>query len=164
MEVFRKLLKSKTLSSSNFLNNLNEWRANKYTIGFTNGCFDLIHAGHIDMLKKASESCDKLIVAVNSDQSIKKLKGNKRPILNLKARKKLLQSLEMVDFVISFEEDTPIKLIKKIKPNILFKGADYKIKEIVGADFIKKNGGLVVRIDLTKNQSTTKIVSMIKNS
>ncbi|PPR17190.1 MAG: Bifunctional protein HldE [Alphaproteobacteria bacterium MarineAlpha9_Bin3] len=164
LEVFRKFLKSKTLSSSSLLNNLNEWRANKYTIGFTNGCFDLIHAGHIDMLKKAAESCDKLIVAVNSDKSIKKLKGNKRPILNLEARKKILRSLEMVDFVISFEEDTPIKLIKQINPNILFKGADYKIKEIVGANFIKKNGGSVIRINLTKNHSTTKLVSMIKNS
>ena len=164
LEVSKKILKAKTLSSSSLLNNLNNWRANKYTIGFTNGCFDLMHAGHIDMLKKASESCDKLIVAVNSDQSIKRLKGDKRPILNLEARKKLLQSLEMVDFVISFKEDTPLELIKKIKPNILYKGADYKINEIVGADFIKKNGGSVIRIDLTKNQSTTKLISMINNS
>ena len=164
LEVSKKILKAKTLSSSSLLDNLNNWRANKYTIGFTNGCFDLMHAGHIDMLKKASESCDKLIVAVNSDQSIKRLKGDKRPILNLEARKKLLQSLEMVDFVISFKEDTPIELIKKIKPNILYKGADYKINEIVGADFIKKNGGSVIRIDLTKNQSTTKLISMINNS
>lgn len=164
LEVSKKILKAKTLSSSSLLDNLNNWRANKYTIGFTNGCFDLMHAGHIDMLKKASESCDKLIVAVNSDQSIKRLKGDKRPILNLEARKKLLQSLEMVDFVISFKEDTPLELIKKIKPNILYKGADYKINEIVGADFIKKNGGSVIRIDLTKNQSTTKLISMINNS
>jgi len=164
LEVSKEILKAKTLSSSSLLDNLNNWRANKYTIGFTNGCFDLMHAGHIDMLKKASESCDKLIVAVNSDQSIKRLKGDKRPILNLEARKKLLQSLEMVDFVISFKEDTPLELIKKIKPNILYKGADYKINEIVGADFIKKNGGSVIRIDLTKNQSTTKLISMINNS
>ena len=155
---------SKSITEKSLLDNLEEWRKNKYSIGFTNGCFDIIHSGHIDMLKKASEACDKLIVAINSDLSIKKLKGSKRPILNLEARKKLLQALKMVDFVISFNEDTPIKLIKKIKPDILFKGADYKINEIVGAEFIKNNGGSVVRISLTKNQSTTKLISMINNS
>jgi len=116
------------------------------------------------MLKKASESCDKLIVAINSDKSIRRLKGNKRPILDLKARKKLLISLQMVDFVVSFNENTPIKLIQKIKPNILFKGADYKIDQIIGADFIKKIGGSVVRIAITKNQSTTKLISILNNN
>ena len=156
--------KSKIVSNRSLLENINEWRANNLKIGFTNGCFDLIHAGHIDMFKKASESCDKLIVAVNSDKSIRRLKGNKRPILDLKARKKLLSSLQMVDFVVSFNENTPIKLIQKIKPNILFKGADYKIDQIVGADFIKKIGGSVVIIALTKNQSTTKLISILNNN
>ncbi len=152
---------SKVLSKKDLLENLNEWRNNNETIGFTNGCFDLIHSGHIDMLQKASEECDKLVVAVNSDQSIKRLKGAKRPILDIHAREKILSSLEMIDYVISFEEDTPINLIKKIKPNILFKGADYKIKEIVGANYIKKIGGKVIRISLTKNQSTTRLISKL---
>ena len=128
--------KSKIISPKNLSRNINQWRDNNLIIGFTNGCFDLVHAGHIDMLEKASKACDKLIVAINSDQSIRKLKGKKRPILDLKSREKLLRSLQVVDLVISFDEITPIKLIKKIKPNVLFKGADYKTKEIVGADFI----------------------------
>ncbi|MDG2000670.1 MAG: D-glycero-beta-D-manno-heptose 1-phosphate adenylyltransferase [Alphaproteobacteria bacterium] len=152
---------SKILSDKDLLKNINEWRDNNETIGFTNGCFDLIHSGHIDMFQKASDACDKLVVAVNSDQSIKRLKGEARPILDIQAREKLLNSLKMIDYVISFNEDTPIKLIKKIKPNILFKGADYKMKEIVGADYIKKIGGKVIRISLTKNQSTTKLISKL---
>ena len=146
------------------ISSINKWRDNNLVIGFTNGCFDLIHAGHIDMLEKASKACDRLIVAINSDQSIRKLKGKKRPVLDLKSREKLLRSLKVVDLVISFDEITPIKLIKKIKPNVLFKGADYKTQEIVGADFIEKNGGSVIRIALTKNQSTTKLISMLNNN
>ena len=155
---------SKILSNKDLLKNINEWRDNNETIGFTNGCFDLLHSGHIDMLQKASDACDKLVVAVNSDQSIKRLKGEARPILDIQARAKLLNSLKMIDCVISFGEDTPIKLIKKIKPNILFKGADYKIKEIIGADYIKKIGGKVIRIALTKNQSTTRLISKLNKN
>ena len=155
---------SKILSNKELLKNINEWRDNNETIGFTNGCFDLLHSGHIDMLQKASDACDKLVVAVNSDQSIKRLKGEARPILDIQARAKLLNSLKMIDCVISFGEDTPIKLIKKIKPNILFKGADYKIKEIIGADYIKKLGGKVIRIALTKNQSTTRLISKLNKN
>ena len=156
--------KSKILSEENLLETINELRNNNQTIGFTNGCFDLIHSGHIDMFEKAAECCDKLIVAVNSDRSVKKLKGTTRPILNLKAREKLLSSLKMVDFVICFDGDTPINLIRVIKPNILFKGADYKIKDIVGANYIKKIGGKVIRIELTKNQSTTKLTKMLNKN
>ena len=155
---------SKILSNRDLLKNINGWRDNNETIGFTNGCFDLLHSGHIDMFQKASDACDKLVVAVNSDQSIKRLKGKERPILDIQAREKLLNSLKMIDCVISFDEDTPIKLIKKIKPNILFKGADYKIKEIVGADYIKKIGGKVIRISLTKNQSTTRLISKLNKN
>ena len=155
---------SKIISPKNLSNNINKWRDNNLIIGFTNGCFDLVHAGHIDMLEKASKACDKLIVAINSDQSIRKLKGKKRPILDLQSREKLIRSLQVVDLVISFDEITPIKLIKKIKPNVLFKGADYKTEEIVGADYIKKNGGSVIRIALTKNQSTSNLISKLNNN
>ena len=105
--------KSKIISPKNLSNNINKWRDNNLIIGFRNGCFDLVHAGHIDMLEKASRACDKLIVAINSDQSVRKLKGKKRPILDLKSREKLLRSLQVVDLVISFDETTPIRLIKK---------------------------------------------------
>ena len=156
--------KPKIISSKSLISNINKWRDNNLVIGFTNGCFDLVHAGHVDMLETASKACDRLIVAINSDQSIRKLKGKKRPVLDLKSREKLLRSLKVVDLVISFDEITPIKLIKKIKPNVLFKGADYKTEEIVGADFIQKNGGSVIRIALTKNQSTSNLISKLNNN
>ena len=113
------------------------------------------------MFLKAAESCDRLIIGINSDKSIKRLKGNQRPILDLEARQKIISSLDMVDAVIFFEEDTPLKLIKTIKPDILFKGADYKLDEIVGAEYVKI-GGKTIRIKLTKNQSTTKISKNVK--
>ena len=146
------------------INKVKSWKNNKLTVGFTNGCFDLIHSGHIDMFIKASEACDRLIIGINSDKSIKRLKGEKRPILNLEARQKIIASLDMVDAVICFEEDTPLKLIKYIKPNILFKGADYKIEEIIGAEYIKSIGGKTIRIKLTKNQSTTRLVNILNSS
>jgi D-beta-D-heptose 7-phosphate kinase/D-beta-D-heptose 1-phosphate adenosyltransferase len=165
---FIKSFASKNLLKISHIDNIQDtidkWKIDNLKIGFTNGCFDLIHSGHIDMFIKASESCDRLIVAINSDQSIKRLKGNQRPILDLEARQKLIASLEMVDAVISFEEDTPLQLIKHINPDILYKGADYKIDEIVGADYIKKKGGETIRIKLTKNQSTSKLISMLNGN
>ena len=116
------------------------------------------------MLIKAAEACDRLIIGINSDKSIQRLKGEKRPILDLEARQKIIASLDMVDAVICFEQDTPLKLIKYIKPNFLFKGADYKMKEIIGAEFIKSIGGKTIRIKLTKNQSTTRLVDMLNGS
>jgi D-beta-D-heptose 7-phosphate kinase/D-beta-D-heptose 1-phosphate adenosyltransferase len=116
------------------------------------------------MFIKASESCDRLIIGINSDQSIKRLKGNQRPLLDLEARQKLLSALDMIDAIISFKEDTPLKLIKIIKPDILFKGADYQIKEIIGAEYIKNAGGKVKIIKLTKNQSTSKLVSILNGN
>ena len=154
----------KIFNKNNIKNTVNKWRNDNLKIGFTNGCFDLIHSGHIDMFIKASESCDRLIVGINSDQSIKRLKGNQRPLLDLEARQKLLSALDMIDAIISFKEDTPLKLIKIIKPNILFKGADYQIKEIIGAEYIKNIGGKVKRIKLTKNHSTSKLVSMLNGN
>jgi len=156
--------KLKILDDSNLKTTITKWKSNNHKIGFTNGCFDLLHSGHIDMFLKAAESCDRLIVAINTDASIKRLKGKTRPILDLASRKKIISSLEMIDAVISFEDDNPLKLIKFIKPDVLYKGADYKINEIVGAGFIKKNGGKTIRIKLTKNQSTTRLISILKNN
>ena len=143
---------------------IKNWKKKKYKIGFTNGCFDLLHSGHIDLLTKAAAKCDKLIVALNTDESIKKIKGNDRPILNLNSRKKLIASLEVVDIVTSFKETTPINLIKVFKPDILIKGSDYKINEIVGSKYVNKYGGKIIRIKLTKNQSTSNLIEKIKKN
>ena len=132
-----------------------EWKNLKKTIVFTNGCFDLLHKGHIDLLTQASEFGDKLIVGINSDESVKKIKGDNRPIEDQKTRKKNLLNLKYVDDVYVFEETTPLKIIKFICPDVLVKGADYDVHEIVGAKFVLANGGKVKTIPLTPGFSTT---------
>lgn len=133
-------------------------------IGFTNGCFDLLHTGHISYLKSAKQKCDILILGLNSDESIKKLKGKNRPIVEQKDRVEILSSFPFVDKIVVFEEVTPIKLIKKIKPNIIFKGKDYKKKDVVGFYESKKWHGKVILIDFVKNKSTTNLIERIKLS
>ena len=139
-------------------NKLEEWKKLKKTIVFTNGCFDLLHKGHIDLLKRASEFGDKLIIGINSDESVKKIKGDNRPIEDQKTRKKNLLKLKFVDDVYVFEETTPLKIIKLICPDVLVKGADYTIHEIVGSKFVSGNGGKVKIIPLTPGFSTTKSI------
>ena len=133
-------------------------------IGFTNGCFDLLHTGHISYLKSAKQKCDLLILGLNSDESIKKLKGKNRPIVEQKDRVEILSSFPFVDKIVVFEEATPIKLIKKIKPNIIFKGKDYKKKDVVGFNESKKWQGRVILIDFVENKSTTNLIERIKIS
>ena len=133
-------------------------------IGFTNGCFDLLHTGHISYLKSAKQKCDILILGLNSDESIKKLKGKNRPIVEQKDRVEILSSFPFVDKIVVFEEVTPIKLIKKIKPNIIFKGKDYKKKDVVGFYESKKWHGRVILIDFVENKSTTNLIERIKTS
>jgi D-beta-D-heptose 7-phosphate kinase/D-beta-D-heptose 1-phosphate adenosyltransferase len=128
-------------------------------IVFTNGCFDILHAGHVEYLAAAKEMGDKLIVAINTDRSVRKLKGSSRPINTLAHRAKVLASLQCVDKVVFFDEETPIKLIKTIKPDVLVKGGDYKIKDIVGYDEVTKSGGSVVTIPLFDGLSSSKIIS-----
>ena len=128
----------------------------------TNGCFDLVHRGHLEYLKEARRLGNKLIVAINDDESIKRLKGNKRPINNLSDRSLLLSSLKFVDWVLPFSEDTPELLYKAILPDVLVKGADYEGENIVGADHIIKNGGKVKLIELSKNYSSTNLIEKIK--
>ncbi len=140
---------------------LHFWKQNSKKIIFSNGCFDLLHKGHIDLLEKARSLGDVLIVGLNSDVSVKALKGDKRPIQNQKVRFNSLLRLNSVDLVIIFEEKTPIRLIKKIQPNIIVKGQDYKIKHVVGYNIIKNWGGEVVLVPLKKGYSTTSII--IKN-
>tara|TARA_B100000900_G_scaffold363997_1_gene338358 strand:+ start:601 stop:2052 length:1452 start_codon:yes stop_codon:yes gene_type:complete len=132
-------------------------------IVFTNGCFDILHLGHIDYLKKAKKLGNILVVGINTDESIKRIKGKLRPINSLDARLMILQSLNMVDYVIPFEEDNPLNLIKSLKPDVLVKGGDYSLEEIVGYDFVKSYGGEVKTIEFLKGFSTTKIIKKINN-
>ena len=137
---------------------LEEWKKSKKTIVFTNGCFDLLHKGHIDLLTVASKYGDKLIVGINSDESVKKLKGEDRPVENQRTRKKKLLNIKYVDDVYVFEESTPLNIIKSICPDVLVKGADYTVPEIVGAKFVLSNGGKVRTVPLTPGFSTTKSI------
>ena len=140
------------------LKKLKKWKKSKKTIVFTNGCFDLLHKGHIDLLTRASEFGDKLIVGINSDESVKKIKGDDRPVEDQKTRKKNLLNLKYVDDVYVFEETTPLKIIKFICPDVLVKGADYTVNEIIGAKFVLGNGGKVRTVPLTPGYSTTKSI------
>tara|TARA_A100001015_G_scaffold290697_1_gene364015 strand:- start:384 stop:842 length:459 start_codon:yes stop_codon:yes gene_type:complete len=137
---------------------LEDWKKSKKTIVFTNGCFDLLHKGHIDLLTLASKYGDKLIVGINSDESVKKLKGEDRPVENQRTRKKNLLNIKYVDDVYVFEESTPLNVIKSICPDVLVKGADYTVPEIVGAKFVLSNGGKVRTVPLTPGFSTTKSI------
>ena len=130
-------------------------------IVFTNGCFDIIHSGHLDLLKEARSYGDKLIVGLNSDKSISKLKGSDRPIIGQSERKKILSALKFVDEVIIFNEENPLKLIKKLKPSILVKGADYAKEQVVGGEFVESYGGEIKLVKLTKGKSSSKIINKL---
>ncbi len=140
------------------------WRATGKTIAFTNGCFDILHEGHIFSLSQAAKEADLLIVGVNSDASVKRLKGNDRPINHEKSRALLLASLAIIDAVIIFEEDTPLELIKAILPDVLVKGGDYTVEQIVGAKEVISNGGNVIINPIVEGYSTTGIIQQIKSS
>ncbi len=128
---------------------------------FTNGCFDLLHYGHVKYLEEAKKKGDILVVGINSDASIKKLKGDKRPIINEEDRQQLVAALESVDFVVLFKEDTPCKIIKLLKPDILVKGADWHKNNIAGKDTVLGYGGSVSTIKLVKNRSTSNLIKKI---
>lgn len=132
-------------------------------IVFTNGCFDIIHAGHVDYLEKAKSLGDFLIVGLNSDASVRRIKGESRPVNPQEHRKRVLEGLRAVDMVIIFDEDTPERLIREIKPDILVKGGDWKIDNIVGADFVMSYGGKVYTIDFVYDTSTTKIIQKVRD-
>ncbi|ACO04292.1 MAG TPA: D-glycero-beta-D-manno-heptose 1-phosphate adenylyltransferase [Persephonella sp.] len=146
-----------------YLKKIESWKREGKKIVFTNGCFDIIHAGHVDYLKKAKELGDILVVGLNSDESIRRIKGKDRPVNIQEHRKIVLEALKPVDLVIIFDEDTPEKLIKEIKPDFLVKGGDWKIENIVGADFVQSYGGKVVTIDFVHDISTTRIIQKVKN-
>jgi rfaE bifunctional protein nucleotidyltransferase chain/domain len=133
----------------------------KKKIVFTNGCFDILHAGHADYLNKAKSLGDILVVGINSDASVRRIKGERRPILPQQMRAYLLDNLKPVDYVVIFEEDTPLELIKAIKPDVLVKGADWDLERIVGADFVLSYGGRVERIAFSFDISTSKVIERI---
>jgi rfaE bifunctional protein nucleotidyltransferase chain/domain len=136
-------------------------KENGKIIVFTNGCFDILHYGHVMYLKKAKAKGDYLIVGLNSDSSVRKIKGNTRPIVDEKDRAGVLAALESVDFVVIFKEDTPLRIIRELKPDILIKGSDWNKKTIVGADFLKSYGGKVKTVKLAQGRSTTGIIRKI---
>ncbi len=156
-------MKNKNFKIDNLIKNLSQFKENNFIIGFTNGCFDLLHKGHLYLLLESKKRCDYLIVGLNSDCSIKSLKGESRPIDNESRRIAKLSEIDEVDAIIVFNEITPLELVKKIKPDILFKGADYINKDIVGKEFILDNGGKIYLIDILAGYSTTNIINNSSN-
>ncbi len=140
---------------------LPEWK-NDGKVVFTNGCFDILHLGHVDYLEKARNLGQKLIVGLNTDASVQRLKGITRPITDEKSRARVMASLEFVDAVILFDEDTPLELINYLKPDILVKGNDYTVDTIVGAEVVLKNGGSVETVALVNGYSTSNVIEKIK--
>ncbi len=138
------------------------WRREGLSVGFTNGCFDLLHPGHVQLLCEARSHCDRLIVGLNSDSSVKRLKGATRPVQPEAARSIVLAGLAFVDAVILFADDTPIELIRRIRPDILVKGADYEVDQVVGHDIVASYGGKVVLVNLIPDSSTTRIIDRLK--
>jgi len=137
---------------------LAEWRKQGLRVGFTNGCFDILHPGHVKVLTAARGACDRLIVGLNSDASVKRLKGEGRPVQDERARAEVLAALEAVDLVVFFEEDTPIELIAQIRPSVLVKGGDYTREQVVGHEIVEAHGGVVMLVDILPGFSTTSLV------
>ncbi|OGU61670.1 MAG: glycerol-3-phosphate cytidylyltransferase [Ignavibacteria bacterium GWF2_33_9] len=147
------------ISLNNLKNIITEQKQLGNKVVFTNGCFDILHAGHIQYLQKAKQLGEILVIGLNTDSSVSRLKGPHRPINNQDDRAIVLAELKSVDFVIFFDEDTPYNLISEIKPDFLVKGADYEEENVVGADIVKQNGGKVVLIPFVEGKSTTSIIN-----
>jgi D-beta-D-heptose 7-phosphate kinase/D-beta-D-heptose 1-phosphate adenosyltransferase len=143
---------------------MTKWSEEGLVVGFTNGCFDIIHEGHVELLAEARSHCDRLIVAINSDASVRRLKGPTRPIQSERARARVISALAFVDAVVTFDTETPLDLITDLKPNVLIKGADYKVEEVAGRGVVEANGGRVVLVPLVPNSSTTRIVEKMRAS
>jgi D-beta-D-heptose 7-phosphate kinase / D-beta-D-heptose 1-phosphate adenosyltransferase len=137
---------------------LDNWRRRGLTVGFTNGCFDILHRGHVTMLQACRAACDRLVVALNTDDSVRRLKGPSRPVNGLEDRLAVIAALQSVDLVLAFGEDTPLELITRLRPDVLFKGADYREDQVVGAEVVRARGGRVALIDLVPGRSTTRII------
>lgn len=160
----KEIIQQKILQQPELDRILSYWRFKGYRVVFTNGCFDIIHLGHIDYLLKAAELGDKLIIGLNTDNSTRRLKGPSRPITDEHSRAMILASLSFVDAIVLFDEETPYELIKTIEPDILVKGADYKPEDIVGYDIVTAKGGKVETLEYLKGYSTSLIEKKIKES
>ncbi|WP_337044500.1 D-glycero-beta-D-manno-heptose 1-phosphate adenylyltransferase [Emticicia sp. 17c] len=158
------MTESKILNTEEAKKQVQEWQSEGKKIVFTNGCFDIVHLGHIDYLEKARNLGDKLVLGLNTDASVKRLKGENRPVINEYARARMMAAMAFVDTVILFDEPTPKELIETLCPNILVKGDDYSIENIVGADFVISKGGEVKTISLVNGYSTSAIIKKIKDS
>ncbi len=168
-ELARELVHDQTRQSEQKIVSLAEatetaerWRKQGLKVGFTNGVFDLLHPGHLSLLRQARAACDRLIIGLNSDVSVKRLKGENRPIQNENARAAVLASLTDIDQVVIFSEDTPLTLIKAIRPSVLVKGADYKMDQVVGGDIVQSWGGQVILANLVEGQSTTATIAKLQ--
>ncbi len=137
------------------------WREQGLRVGFTNGCFDILHPGHVALLAAARQSCDRLVVALNTDESVARLKGPTRPVNSLAQRAQVMAAIRFVDCVVGFAEDTPLEVITTLLPDVLVKGADYTVAQVVGADVVVANGGRVVLAELVAGQSTTGIIARV---
>ena len=156
------IIETRLLTKPEALKKALQWRVLGKTLAFTNGCFDILHQGHIFSLSQAAREADYLIVGVNSDASCKRLKGEGRPVNDEQSRALLVASLIMVDGVVIFDEDTPLELIKTLMPDVLVKGGDYTIDQVVGAKEVQTNGGKVVINPIVEGFSTTKIIERMK--
>ena len=154
-------LAAKILDAAGLNERVAQWRARGLSVGFTNGCFDIVHPGHISLIEQASAACDRLIVALNDDASVRRLKGEGRPVQPEGARARVIASLAGVDGVVLFADDTPLALIEAVRPDVLVKGADYSVDEVVGGDLVASYGGRVVLADLVDGFSTTDTISRI---
>jgi D-beta-D-heptose 7-phosphate kinase / D-beta-D-heptose 1-phosphate adenosyltransferase len=139
------------------------WKTRGLKVGFTNGCFDIVHAGHVALLAAARSHCDRLVVALNDDAGVRRLKGAKRPVNGLEDRAAVISAVEAVDAVISFADDTPLELIRRLAPDVLVKGGDYTVGTVVGAKEVQETGGRVVLIDLVEGHSTTSLIDAIRS-
>ena len=158
------LIPQKIFTAVHLIQKVAQWRLHGKKIAFTNGVFDILHKGHIFSLSEAAEEADYLIVGLNADESVKRLKGDNRPVNNQESRALVLASLVMVDAVVLFEEDTPLELIKAIMPDVLIKGGDYTVEQITGAKEVMDNGGRVVINPILDGFSTTNIIDKKKSN
>ncbi len=156
------IIKSKILTGEQIERMLAFWRFRDYSIVFTNGCFDILHKGHFDFLARASDLGDVLVVGLNTDRSVRAIKGLGRPLQDENSRKLLLASLSFVTAVILFDRETPVELIRQVRPDILVKGSDYKLEEIVGHDIVREMGGKVFTLDIVKGYSTSTIINKLE--
>jgi D-beta-D-heptose 7-phosphate kinase / D-beta-D-heptose 1-phosphate adenosyltransferase len=141
---------------------VSRWKEQGLTVGFTNGCYDILHPGHVSLLAAARAACDRLVVALNTDESVRRLKGPTRPVNGLEQRAQVMAAIRHVDCVVGFDQDTPLQLIEELLPDVLVKGADYTIDKVVGADVVHANGGRVVLVDLVEGQSTTGTIARMR--